>query len=117
MTAVMDPGATVWTEICAASRIPLAYGVGALLPNGEQIALFRTHEGEVLAIGNIDPISGAAVLSRGIVGDADGVPCVASPIYKERFDLRTGACLDAADVSVPTYPVRVEGDVVYVGSA
>ncbi|MQA60097.1 MAG: nitrite reductase small subunit NirD [Actinophytocola sp.] len=113
----MDAGATVWTEICAVSRIPIACGVGALLPDGEQVAIFRTTDEEILAIGNIDPISGAAVLSRGIVGDADGVPCVASPIYKERFDLRSGACLDDPDMSVPTYPVRVEAGVIYVGSA
>lgn len=116
MTAVMDSQSTVWTEICAEARIPAAYGVAALLPNGEQVALFRTDEDEILAIGNVDPISGAAVLSRGIVGDAAGVPVVASPIYKERFDLRTGACLDNAEVSVPVFGVRVENGVVFVGS-
>ena len=117
MTAVIDStDSTVWTEVCPVSRIPLAYGVGALLPGGVQAAVFRTAADEVLAIGNIDPISGAAVLSRGIVGDADGVPVVASPIYKERFDLRTGMCLDA-DVSVPSYAVRIVDDVIFVGSS
>ncbi len=46
------------------------------------------------AVDNVDPFSGASVLSRGIVGDAGGVPTVASPVYKQRFDLRTGRCLD-----------------------
>lgn len=113
----MDPaGATVWTEACPVERIPVAYGVAALLRSGEQVAVFRTVDDEILAIGNVDPISGAAVLSRGIVGDAAGEPVVASPIYKERFNLRTGACLDDAEVSVPVYQVRVEGDVVFVGA-
>lgn len=117
MTALMDPaGATVWTEICEVSRIPSACGVAALLPDGRQVAVFRVGDDEIYAIGNIDPISGAAVLSRGIVGDADGVAVVASPIYKERFDLRTGECLDNAEVSVAVYPVRVDGDVVFVGA-
>ena len=35
-------------------------------------------------------------------------PKVASPIYKQSFDLRTGQCLDDARVRVPTYEVRVE---------
>ena len=45
-----------------------------------QVALFRAHEGTIHAIDNIDPFSGAAVLSRGIVGDRAGVATVASPV-------------------------------------
>ena len=52
-------------------------------------------DGELHAIDNVDPCSGASVLSRGLVGDVDGVATVASPMYKQRFDLRTGRCLDA----------------------
>ncbi|GAA5128481.1 nitrite reductase small subunit NirD [Haloechinothrix salitolerans] len=107
--------ARTWTAVCELARIPVAAGVAALLPGGEQVAVFRTEADDVYAIGNIDPIGGAAVLSRGIVGDADGVPVVASPLYKERFDLRTGECLDG-DASVPTYPVRITEGVVHVGS-
>jgi nitrite reductase (NADH) small subunit len=80
-----------------------------------QVAIFRTHDGELHAIGNIDPFSGAAVLYRGIVGDRGGVPTVASPIYKEVFDLRTGRCLDNPDVSVPVYPVRVTSGRLEIG--
>lgn len=111
MTTLVE--STVWTEVCPIARIPAACGVAALLPGGAQVAVFRTADDEILAVGNIDPVSGAAVLSRGIVGDAGGVPVVASPVYKERFDLRTGACLDA-DVSVPMYPVRVTDGVIFV---
>ena len=46
-------------------------------------------------------------MSRGIIGDADGTPTVASPIYKQRFDLRTGQCLEDDTVAVRTWPVRV----------
>ena len=48
------------------------------------------------------------MLSRGIVGDRAGVAKVASPVYKQSFDLRTGACLDDPEVAVPAYPARVE---------
>ena len=90
-------------------------GVAALL--GEvQIALFRTHDGEVFAIGNQDPFSGANVMSRGIVGSRGDVPTVASPMFKQVFSLRTGECLDDPDVSLPVYPVEVVDGQVVVGN-
>ncbi|WP_432888606.1 nitrite reductase small subunit NirD [Kribbella sp. CA-245084] len=90
-------------------------GVAALL--GEvQIALFRTHDGEVFALGNQDPFSGANVMSRGIVGSRGDVPTVASPMFKQVFSLRTGECLDDPEVSLPVYPVEVVDGQVVVGS-
>jgi nitrite reductase (NADH) small subunit len=79
------------------------------------VALFRTHDGAVHAVGNIDPFSGAAVLSRGIVGDRAGVPTVASPVYKQAFSLVTGRCLDDPAVAVPVYPIRVADGCLQVG--
>jgi nitrite reductase (NADH) small subunit len=46
------------------------------------------------------------VLSRGIVGDRGGVPMIASPIYKQAFDLRSGVCLDNPSVAIRSYAVR-----------
>ncbi|MGY6655945.1 nitrite reductase small subunit NirD [Amycolatopsis sp. TRM77291] len=103
-----------WTAVCAAGAVPEWSGVAALLEGGTQVAIFRLPGDRWYALSNMDPISGAAVLSRGIVGDAGGVPVVASPVYKERFDLRTGACLDAEGVSIAAYPVRVTEGVVEV---
>jgi nitrite reductase (NADH) small subunit len=96
-----------WTAVCAAGAVPEYAG---------QVAIFRLPGDRWYALSNWDPCSGAAVLSRGIVGDADGVPTVASPVYKERFALETGQCLDASDVSVPVYEVRVREGVVEVES-
>ncbi|GAA4447139.1 nitrite reductase small subunit NirD [Actinokineospora soli] len=107
--------APVWTPVCALSSIPPETGVAALLDDGTQVAVFRTGEDTVFAIGNIDPFSGAAVLARGIVGDLRGVPVVASPMHKQHFDLRTGECVDVAGVSVPTYPVRVQDGTIQLG--
>jgi nitrite reductase (NADH) small subunit len=81
-------------------------GVAALI-DGEAIAIFRLSDDEVAAIDNLDPFSGASVLSRGIVGSHGDVVTVASPVYKQRFDLRTGKCLDAPDVSVTVHEARV----------
>ncbi|SDZ38611.1 nitrite reductase (NADH) small subunit [Amycolatopsis xylanica] len=104
-----------WVAVCPVGEVPTGAGVAALLADGAQVAIFRTGK-EFFGLSNVDPFSGAAVLSRGIVGDSSGVPVVASPIYKQRFDLVTGRCLDEDGVSVRTYPVRVVNGVVHVGS-
>jgi nitrite reductase (NADH) small subunit len=49
-------------------------------------------------------------MARGIVGDAAGVLKVASPVYKQSFDLRTGACLDDDTVRLASYPVAIDDD-------
>jgi nitrite reductase (NADH) small subunit len=112
MTAVVPE--LCWETVCRYDRLQPERGVAALL-GGVQVALFRTHDGEVYAIGNIDPFSGAAVLSRGIVGDRAGAPTVASPVYKQVFDLRDGRCLDDPAVAVPSYPVRIADGWLQVG--
>lgn len=71
-------------------------------------------DGTLHAIGNQDPFTGAFVLSRGIVGSRGEIPTVASPLHKQVFDLRTGACLDDATVAVPVYAVRVRDGLVEV---
>lgn len=103
-----------WTPVCDVDTIPVEGGVAALV-SGRAVAVFRTHDGAVHAIGNVDPFSGASVLSRGIVGNRGEAPVVSSPMYKQAFDLRTGACLDDASVSVPAYDVAVVDGVVHVG--
>lgn len=108
MTAFND--IRVWTTACDYDRLIAGRGVGVLLDDGSQAALFRLDDGSVRAIGNVDPFSGAAVLSRGIVGDRGGRAVVQSPILKQAFALDDGACLDDTGASVPVYPVRVTAD-------
>ncbi|TGN66623.1 nitrite reductase small subunit NirD [Nocardioides eburneiflavus] len=102
------------TAVCSIEAIPLEGGVAALVA-GAAVAVFRTHDGSVFAIGNVDPFSGASVLSRGIVGNRGDAPVVSSPMYKQAFDLRTGQCLDDDSVRVPAYAVSVVDGVVHVG--
>ena len=54
------------------------------------------------------------VLSRGLLGDAKGVPKVACPVHKKAFSLETGKCLSGDDFAVEVFPVKVEGDEVFV---
>ena len=72
---------------------------------------------ELFAISNFDPFSSAFVLSRGIVGSRGARLKVASPIYKQSFDLRTGECLDDTSVTIPTYAIRVVDGRVQVAAA
>ncbi|MEU4608426.1 nitrite reductase small subunit NirD [Kribbella sp. NPDC023972] len=94
------------TVVCQYDVLLPERGVAALIGD-VQIALFRTHDGSVYAIGNQDPFSGANVMSRGIVGSRGDVQTVASPMFKQVFDLRSGVCLDDPSVSLPVYPVEV----------
>ena len=104
-----------WRDACALDEIPPDCGVAALLV-GRQIAIVRVGEGDrVYAVSNYDPFSEAFVIARGIVGDRAGRAKIASPIYKQSFDLETGVCLDDPSVELPIYPVRVRDGRVEVG--
>lgn len=102
-----------WVPVCRYDELLPERGVCALVA-GEQVAVFRTFSGEVYAVGNYDPFGRAYVLSRGIVGSRGEVPTVASPLFKQVFDLRNGECLDQPGVAVPVYPVRRRGNLVEV---
>lgn len=112
--------------VCQLNDIIPEGGVCALI-EGKQIAIFRTKADELFAIDNFDPFSHANVLSRGLIGGTllectaeDGsvtqrdVVYVASPIYKQRFDLATGQCLDDDTVKLNSYPVSLDGDKVLI---
>ncbi|HEY9829848.1 MAG TPA: nitrite reductase small subunit NirD [Stenomitos sp.] len=105
--ALVRETSKTWVDICSIEAIAPNTGVCALV-KGQQVAIFKVgNQDEVFAISNYDPFSKAFVLSRGIVGDRQGILKVASPIYKQNFNLLTGQCLDDETVSIPTYPVRV----------
>lgn len=102
-----------WVAVCDVGRVTPDRGVAALV-GGRAIAIFRLADDSLVAIDNIDPISGASVLSRGIVGEAEGTPTVASPMYKQRFDLRTGRCLDSPTTRVAVHEGRITDGVIEV---
>jgi nitrite reductase (NADH) small subunit len=102
-----------WVPVCRTDQLRVDVGVAALA-GGQQVALFRLDVEEIAAIGNLDPYSRANVLSRGIVGSRGERVFVASPMFKQPFDLRTGHCLDDPAVSVPVFTVRVVDDIVQV---
>lgn len=110
MTAILDTAISTetptWQDVCAFDDLLPDRGACALV-DGHQVALFRVSPtDDLFALSNHDPFSGANVMSRGIVGSRGDVVKVASPMYKQSFDLRTGVCLDDPTVSLPVYVVR-----------
>jgi nitrite reductase (NADH) small subunit len=105
------------TVVCRLKDLSPERGTAALV-DGIQVALFRTHDDQVYAVQQLDPYSGAHVISRGIVGSRGDAPTVASPMYKQVFDLRTGTCLDPVGKeprALRTFTVEVTDGIVSVG--
>jgi NAD(P)H-dependent nitrite reductase small subunit len=108
-----------WFPVCTLEDLPRERGACALV-DGNQVALFRTFDDIVYAVQQLDPYSGAHVMSRGIVGTRGGAPTVASPMYKQVFDLRSGQCLDPVGKDprhLLAYAVQVADGVVSIGPA
>lgn len=110
-----------WVAVCTKRQLIHERGVAALV-QGEQVALFRVVGGDgsdyVYAVGHKDPACGANVIARGIVGSvgtgADQRDTVASPMYKDVYDLATGECLTNPAYRLPVHRTWVAGGVVYV---
>jgi nitrite reductase (NADH) small subunit len=108
---------STWIDVCTLDDLQPDSGVCAQVA-GKQVALFYlTKIREVYAVANFDPIGKANVLSRGMVGDLGGEPMLASPLYKQHYSLKTGACFEYDHISIATYPVRVNNNRIAVKMA
>lgn len=105
-----------WVKTIAVNEFP-EDGGECLLLEGKQIAVFNfSSRGEWYATDNRCPHKMQMILSRGIIGDKGGEPKVACPYHKRQFSLKTGECLDDRScVSIKTYPVRVENNIIFIG--
>ena len=105
--------------VCRYEELTPGRGVAVLLPDGAQAAVFRTLADELYAVGNLDPATGACVISRGLTGSRGGVPTVASPMLKHVYELASGRCVGGPagpepEHRLPTFPVLRDNGVVYV---
>ena len=90
-------------------------GGAAVKVGGTQIAVFNfTSRGQWYATQNMCPHKKAFVLSRGIIGDANETPKVSCPLHKKNFSLEDGSCVSGEDYAIETFPVRIDGDDVYL---
>ncbi len=108
-----------WFDICDLNDILPSMGRCALF-NQQQVAIFRVKDISGIelfyAIDNFCPFSGSNTLSRGLTGNISDKIVVASPLYKQHFDLSTGVCLEDNSISVKTYPVRLNGATVQLAA-
>lgn len=104
-----------WQKICSRDDLVPNSGVCALVGK-QQVAIFYLPDETppIYALHNHDPLGKANVMSRGIVGDINGELVVASPLYKQHFNLATGVCLEQDDVSVASYDIKIDGDDVLI---
>ena len=89
---------------------------GVTIKHGKtQVAVFHfAARGEWYATQNMCPHKREFVLARGLLGDQNGTPKVACPLHKKTFSLESGECLTGEDFRVSVFPVKVDGDDVYV---
>ncbi|CAM3122598.1 MULTISPECIES: nitrite reductase (NAD(P)H) small subunit [Dermacoccus] len=123
-----------WTRACDADRLVPERAVAALAPDGAQVAVVRTADGRLFAVGHHDPYALANVIARGVVGtrtvadetasektgqEATGqervVDVIQSPLYKQAFDLATGEDVEDRSVSLGTWAVRERDGVIELG--
>jgi nitrite reductase (NADH) small subunit len=95
-----------WHGVCAVADLEPGWGEAALI-SGRQVAMFRTAAGEVFAVAQEDPATGAHVMARGITGSRGARPTIASPLHKEVYDLATGECLTTPELRLATFATRV----------
>jgi len=105
---------STWVKVGNVSDFP--HNGGATIQYGKsQIAIFNfTSRKEWYACQQMCPHKKAFVLSRGIIGDANGIPKVACPLHKKNYSLQSGECLSGEDYSVRVFPVNVEGKDVFL---
>ena len=105
----MSDESVTWHRVASRSNLtpanPLAVEVGDKL-----IGLYLI-DGTVYAVGNLCTHE-FAILTEGFV-EGDAIEC---PLHQARFNIRTGEVLsEPADTNLPTYPVKLSGDDIYVG--
>ena len=105
----------IWFKAATVQDFPLDGGACVKYKN-KQIAVFNfTRLNKWYACQNVCPHKIEMVLSRGMIGDDKGTPKVACPLHKKTFSLEDGSNLSGEDFKIATYPVKIEGEIVYIG--
>src|SRR5699024_6912114 len=113
-------------DICALEQLSPERGAAALIGD-TQVAVFRLADDTMRAVQQKDPYSGVNLLSRGLVGShelegeqaGEGVPTIASPMYKQARNLDTGEVLDSgggAKLPVAVFDAEVRDGRVRIAS-
>lgn len=98
-----------WTEIGPIDEIP-QQGARCVKNGAMTIAIFRTLDDRLFALEDKCPHRGGP-LSQGIVHDG----CVTCPLHNWVISLETGAAQGADTGQTASFPVKREGDTVFLG--
>jgi nitrite reductase (NADH) small subunit len=94
-------------RVAAAADVPTGSGK-AIEVEGRLLAIFNAGGGRYYASSPLCPHEDGPLADGVVDGPADR-PSIICPWHAFDFDLRTGACSFDPDLTIPVYPVRVEG--------
>ncbi len=101
-------GATGWLRVCSVEDMQEGFAKIARLPSGDRVAVF-------LQSGKLSAISNACAHQNGPLGEGKIIDClVTCPWHGFQYDVTNGRSPAPFTEKVPTYNVRLEGDVVFV---
>ncbi|MBL4560258.1 MAG: nitrite reductase (NAD(P)H) small subunit [Bacteroidales bacterium] len=105
----------IWFKAAMVTDFP-ENGGACVKYKDKQIAVFNfKRKNSWYACQNLCPHTLEMILSRGMIGDDEGIPKVASPMYKKTFSLETGENLNGDLEAIATYPIKIENNFVYIG--
>ena len=90
-----------WIPVIEDTRL-IEESVRLVTPKGLGILLIRKKWTEIYAVSNKCPHMGCPLRTGMLEGYILTCPC-----HDWRFDIRTGAFLDAKEISLPVYPVKI----------
>ncbi|NJB36516.1 MULTISPECIES: nitrite reductase small subunit NirD [Croceivirga] len=106
---------TTWFKAASVNDFPKDGGA-CVKYKDKQIAVFNFERlNQWFACQNLCPHKLEMVLSRGMIGDHQGIPKVACPLHKKTFSLESGENLNGDLPAIATYPVKIEAGFVYIG--
>lgn len=103
-----------WVRLLSVKDVPKNSGANAKYGKTQITVYNFAARGEWYASHAMCPHKNSFVMNQGLLGEAGGVAKVACPMHKKPFALESGECLSGDDYQLPTFPVSVDGDDVYV---
>ena len=113
--SIAESDVRIWFKVTTVDEFPEDGGLCIKYKN-KQIAVFNfTRKNKWYACQNACPHKMEMILSRGMLGDSEGIPKIACPMHKKTFSLETGENLNGDLDAIATYPVKIEDGFVFVG--
>ncbi len=102
-----------WVRLAQAETVPEEGGTAVRYGNTQLALFYFKSKNQWFASQNMCPHKREMALARGLLGDSSGTPKVACPFHKKTFNLETGDSISDDDLSIATFPAKVEGGWVY----